>query len=184
MTKWRRVALTFLATICLGRWLPHPPNWTPVGSVAVIGGTYMGPWRTLGVVMVGVWVSDMVLNNVVYASPEWVWLTKGWLFLALGYAAMTFSSHWVSKYDDGYTGVVARATVGSWLFFMITNAGVWWGGSMYSTTIAGLTMCYLAGIPFLISAWMADVAFSVALKWVLERGIVKQIMTAGQTMPA
>lgn len=174
---WQRYAITYLVTICLGRWLPHPPNWTPVGSVAIVGGRYMGPWRTLAVVLGGVWVSDILLNQVLYASSEWVWLTKGWLFLALGYGAMTFSSHWLAKQCKGYRGVVLRATVASWLFFLLTNAGVWWGGSMYPGNWQGLMACYVAGYPFLMSAWMADVVFSVSLSWVSAHPKVRNALS-------
>jgi len=169
MKQWQRHALTFVATICLGRWVPHPPNWTPVGAVAIVGSDTMGPWRTCVVVLLGVWLSDLVINNLMMSSDQMVWLTKGWLFLAVGYVAMIVSSHYVSQMVRGYPGVVVRATVASWLFFLLTNAGVWWGASMYPLTLNGLMMCYVAGLPFLTMAWVADVVFSVSLCWVLRR---------------
>ena len=65
--------LGILAAIVVGaamsRLLPHPPNATAVGAMALFGGAYfMQRWQALLLPLVAMWLSDLVLNNVVYKA--------------------------------------------------------------------------------------------------------------------
>ena len=45
----------------------------------------------------------------------------------------------------------------------MTNFMVWATGSLYSHTIAGLTACFAAGIPFFQNQLLGDAFYTVAL---------------------
>ena len=66
--KWF-VLGTFVLLAALTRLLPHPPNFTPIGSMALFGAAYFSrKYLAFLVPILAFWVSDLVLNNVVYAA--------------------------------------------------------------------------------------------------------------------
>jgi hypothetical protein len=56
--------------------------------------------------------------------------------------------------------VIGYSLVGSVLFFLITNFGVWLGSSMYPQTGAGLIATYVAGIPFFQNTVLGTLFYS------------------------
>jgi hypothetical protein len=46
---------------------------------------------------------------------------------------------------------------------LLSNFGVWAGGTMYPKTIEGLMICYAAGIPFLKGTLLGDLFYSGVL---------------------
>ena len=55
------------------------------------------------------------------------------------------------------------ATVGSIVFFLITNLGSWFAMTEdYPRTLAGLVDCYIAGLPFFRNTLTGDLVFSAA----------------------
>jgi hypothetical protein len=59
--------------------------------------------------------------------------------------------------------VIAGAFASSAIFFLLSNFGVWAGGTMYPKTIEGLMICYAAGIPFLKGTLLGDLFYSGVL---------------------
>jgi hypothetical protein len=61
-------------------------------------------------------------------------------------------------------GALAVAALASSLsFFLITNFMVWATGQLYPRSMAGLSACYLAGIPFYRNQALGDVVYTVAI---------------------
>lgn len=144
------------------RLLPHPPNFVPVGAMALFGAAALPKkWLAVAVPLVAFYLSDLVLNNVVYGqyyegfylgvSP---WVYGGlMLMILLGMGVLRSRSFsWLR---------VGGAAVGATLvFFLVTNFGVWAGGLMYPKTAAGLMAAFAAGLPFLVSSLLANLLFS------------------------
>jgi Family of unknown function (DUF6580) len=56
------------------------------------------------------------------------------------------------------------ATLGSgFLFYAVTNFGVWAAGDLYPRTAAGFAACYIAALPFYGNQIAGDLIFSGAL---------------------
>ena len=49
----------------------------------------------------------------------------------------------------------------STLFFLVTNFGVWAGGTMYEMSFAGLVTCFVAAIPFYGYSLAGDLAYTL-----------------------
>jgi hypothetical protein len=75
------VLLIFLAT--MSKLVPHPPNFAPIGGMTLFGATYFTKryWAFI-VPFVSMWISNLVLNNVVYGQyfDGFVWFptASGW----------------------------------------------------------------------------------------------------------
>jgi len=59
--------------------------------------------------------------------------------------------------------VGGAALMGSVLFFIITNFGVWLVGSLYPKTLAGLFSCYVAAIPFFRNTLAGNTVYTLVL---------------------
>ena len=51
------------------RLLPHPPNFAPIGAMALFGAAYFSQrYLSFLIPIISMWLSDLVLNNVVYKT--------------------------------------------------------------------------------------------------------------------
>ena len=51
------------------RLIPHPPNFTPIGTMALMGGAYLGrKWLVFLVPILALYISDIILNNFVLSQ--------------------------------------------------------------------------------------------------------------------
>ncbi len=140
------IGLILLAA--LSRLIPHPPNFSPVEAVALFGGAYFGSRRVaLWVPLVAMFVSDLalgLLNGGIYAE---YFLSAGFLLVYLCIALSTVLGFGLRGRVSAER-VFGYSLLGSVLFFLVTNFGVWLGSSMYPPTAAGLVATYVAGLPF------------------------------------
>ncbi len=150
-------------------WLP---NFSAIGAIALLGATYLkGPNRFL--IPIGLfWISDMVLNNVFYSEyfesfqlfgDYWV-LGSILLIGVLGYFVLQKRS--ILR--------LACASIGAaLLFYLVTNFGVWAGGTLYPKDAGGLLASYIAGIPFLKNTLLSNLfygfVFFGAYEWLANR---------------
>lgn len=59
--------------------------------------------------------------------------------------------------------VLGAGVLASILFFLITNFSVWLGSTTYPQNIAGLMLCYEAGIPFFGNTLAGDLFYCAVL---------------------
>lgn len=148
------LAVGLLVVAAFARLLPHPPNMTPLVAVALFGGATLSTGLGIAVPLVAILASDLVLglHDVVAFTWGSVLLT-----VMLGW--------WVGRRPR--TGRIAGgAVLGSTLFFLVTNFGVWLlghGGTMYPRTPAGVLECYVAALPFYRNALIGDLGWSLGL---------------------
>lgn len=159
-----RLAIAFVFAAALTRLLPHPDNFTPIGAMALFGAAYFNRQAlTLAIPFVALFVSDLILNNVVYRQyyPEFTLITSWWIYAAFGLVMLSGRLLLRTSVTPGR--VVAAALVSSLLFFLVTNFSVWAETTMYPKSFNGLLACYTAGLPFLKNTIMGDLFFSAVL---------------------
>lgn len=134
----------------LSRLLPHPPNFTTLGSSALFaGGKLPRPWNYL-LPLAALALTDLIIGlhgtmPYVYGSVALIiWLGERFL-----------------KKEPTTRRLLVIALASSTLFFLITNFGVWASTTMYPKTAAGLLESYLMGLPFWRNMLAADVIFTV-----------------------
>lgn len=159
------------------RFLPHVPNFTPIGAMLLFCGAWMGAKR-LWFPMAAIIASDFLLNGLVlHAAPgaDQYFQWAGWLvYLVLGL--------WLLRGSVKPLRVAGTTVLGSAAFFAISNFGVWAAGLLYPRTAAGLAECYIAGLPFAYRMAAGDLCF-VALMfgvyaWARQRAARRAAATA------
>ena len=170
------VVFGLVALAVLSRWLPHPPNFSPLIGIALFAGARFDSKKlAIGVPLLAMIISDVALGwhstlPFVYGGMA-VLALAGWLALK------------PSRF--GWTRLGAVSTFGAIFFFVVSNFGVWATQDLYSQSLTGLVACFAAAIPFfpatLGSAWVysfALFALSAAADLRFERSPLGEVKTS------
>jgi hypothetical protein len=149
----RLIALvTAIVVAAALRLVPHPPNFTPIGAMALFSGAYLGRKALAFAAPLGaLLLSDVVLGF--YHGQATVYFSVA-LIVMIGMVALSR----VSPLRVG-----AAAILSSVLFFVVTNFGMWLFSGFYPHTIAGLETCYVAAIPFFQNTIAGDLFYATLL---------------------
>ena len=154
----------------MSRLLPHPPNFAPIGGMALFGAAYYAKryWAFI-IPIVTMWISDLVLNNVVYGQyfDSFVWFYGGSLFTYGAFALIALLGLRMLK-RVRIPALLISAVGASVLFFLVSNFGVWCSSGMYPHTAGGLWTCYAAGLPFFQNTLAGDLVYTALLFGVFE----------------
>ena len=143
------------------------PNFSAVGAIALLGATYFKGVSKWMIPIALLWISDLVLNNVVYAEyyDSFQFIGSTWVygaFLLTGIVAY-FIMRKASWFRLGVAGLTA-----SIIFFVVTNFGVWMTSGMYTLDTSGLVTCFTLAIPFFINTLLGNLFYSFLLFGIYE----------------
>ena len=140
------------------RFLPHAPNFAPIGAMALFGGAKLNKKYALILPLAAMIVSDYFIGFYSWQIMASVYGS----FLIYGLLGL-----WARK-NGGWLKIGGATLAGSILFFLITNGAVWAFSSMYPHTLVGLFACYAAGLPFWRNTLLGDVFFTAVFFGVYE----------------
>lgn len=129
------------------RLIPHPANVAPIAAMALFGGMYVDKKYALVIPLLALFLSDSVIGF--YNGMPFIYGS----FLLIG-ALGLLSRRYLSPQI-----IILTTFLSSFLFFLITNFGVWLLGSIYPKTIEGLLLCYTAALPFFRNTIVGDFLF-------------------------
>ena len=162
------------------RLLPHPPNLTAIGSMALFGGAYFGKkYLAILIPFLALFLSNLVLDNIVYAqyydgfvlfSPNSLWVYGSILLIAL------LGMGLLKKVT--MPKVLVGALSATAIFFLLTNFGAWLSNPIYTKDLSGLLQSYFAGLPFLTNSLIGNLVFSTALFGIYHFATHRKIQTA------
>jgi hypothetical protein len=132
------------------RLLPHPPNFAPIAAMALFGGVYLNKKYALILPLLALFVSDLFLGF--YGAPMMSFVYGS--FFLTGCIGIFLKSH------KRPAVIIASALFSSLLFYLITNFGVWFTGTMYPKTLTGLVNCYVMAIPFFRNTIIGDLIYT------------------------
>lgn len=154
----------------LSRLIPHPSNFAPIGAMALFGAAYYSKrYLAFLVPIFSMWISDLILNNVVYGAyfDHFVWFYSGSIFTYGAFALIVVFGMFSLK-KIRVMNLALSALSASGIFFVVSNFGVWLSSGMYPHTFGGLTACYAAGIPFFHNTILGDFVYTGAMFGIFE----------------
>lgn len=161
------VIVLLIVAAALSRLLPHPYNFTPIGAMGLFGAAHFTKrYMAFVVPFAAMWLSDLILNNVVYANmyPEYYngfqWFGNTSVYLSFG---LIIILGFVLLRKIKVVNVLLASLAASVLFFLITNFAVWMGSLAYPQNAIGLMTCYAAGLPFFGNTLLGDLFYSGVL---------------------
>lgn len=157
------------------RLLPHPPNMTPIGAMALFGGAYFGKkYLSLIIPFAALFLSNLVLDNVIYAefNEGFVLFRPTTLAVYGAIGLIAFMGSGLLKQVTA-SKVVVGALSATAIFFLVTNFGAWLTSPIYTKDFSGLMQSYAAGLPFLRNTLIGDLVFSGALFGIYQLAFAK-----------
>ncbi|MBI5123401.1 hypothetical protein HZA75_06105 [Candidatus Roizmanbacteria bacterium] len=139
------IVIILLAVIV--RLIPHPPNFAPIGGLALFSGANFKKKSALLIPLAAMFVSDIFLGF--HKTIPYVYVS--FIIIAL-IGRLIKSNKWQS--------LLKASLISSVLFFLITNFGVWATGSMYQKNLSGLMQSYAFGIPFFRNTLTSDLFYT------------------------
>jgi hypothetical protein len=134
------------------RLVPHPWNFTPMMAIALFAGSHARKTSTAVLAtLFALALSDALMG---FYPGFWYVYAAALIPVLLGR---------LIRNRDGVGAIAGAALASSLSFFLITNFMVWATGQLYPRTMAGLSACYLAGIPFYRNQVLGDAVYTVAI---------------------
>jgi hypothetical protein len=151
-----------IAVAITSRLLPHPPNFGPIGALALFSGACFASKRmAFFVPLAAMLLSDLMISLM---SGDLSLGLHGLIPIVYGTFALSVClGFWLRRRRRRIMPIAAGVLASSILFFVLTNFGVWALGSWYLKTWEGLVACYVAAIPFFHNTLLGDAAYAVVL---------------------
>lgn len=165
----------FVVVAALARLVPHPPNFAPVGAIALFGGAmFASRGLAFAVPLAAMLLSDVAIE---FAGGT------GFHALAPAIYACFALTTWLGTalhQRRRVVPIVVSSLIAATLFFVVTNFAVWLMGHLYPLTVAGLLQCYVAAFPFFGNTLLSQALYGAVLfggSWVLERSSASVVQT-------
>ena len=155
-TKFVAAAVVLAA---LSRVLPHPYNFTPIGAIALFGGTFLKNKKMAFIIPIAVLLfTDLLLQMI---NPGYAFY-KGWIWVYGTFALIIPLGFYLRK-KVNIQNIAIASLAGSVIFFIVTNFVMWVASGFYPLTTAGLIDCYMKAIPFFGGTLMGDLFYNAIL---------------------
>ena len=143
--------LSAFVFILVFRYLPHPPNFTPVLALTLYSSKYFG-LRSSPFVIMAFALSDFFIGFHHLLIFTW--------------GSLAFISI-IGTFGKSFLTRLFLLILSSLIFFVCSNFGVWLFSDFYTKDINGLLQCYVLAIPFftntIISTFIFGMLFEICI---------------------
>ena len=143
-------AIVFTAAFL--RLIPHAPNFSPIGAIALFGGAYLNrKYLAYLIPFAALLLSDVFLG----------FYGIGMLVTYGAFAVSIFLGSQLKKNLTWYN-VAFASVVSSVSFFLITNLVFFYpsAAGLYTQNLSGVINCYTAGLPFFQNTLVSDLVYN------------------------
>ncbi len=162
-------------------------NFTPIGAMALFGGTYFtGRTKSFLFPLLALLISDILVMRLFYPDQRSGLLYPGWIWTYAAFALMVFIGRKVKKVTA--KNVLIAAVSAAMAHWIITDYGVWLAGGIDITTrkplardLHGFVQCYLQALPYLKNMLLGNIVYCIILfggfEWLQNRYTVLKPQT-------
>lgn len=168
--KQQNIRFVTLVTIILAaafsRIVPHMPNFSPMDAITLFAAAHFArKWQAFVIPLVAMWLSSLFIDNVIYGAYQkgFAWIYPGFHWQYLSYFLIALMGLAAFRKGTSFLKLVTTGFAAGAIFFLVSNFGVWAGGTLYARNLAGLIACYTAAIPFYQGTLLGDCFYMVAL---------------------
>ncbi|MEC8636415.1 MAG: DUF6580 family putative transport protein, partial [Bacteroidota bacterium] len=137
------ISLIFFAI--LSRFLPHPPNFTPIAAIALLSTKgFTNRWLMFLIPIMSLFISDLFLG--LHATIPFVYAS---------FVLITLLGSYVKKIN------ISAVLLSSTIFFLVSNFGVWL--IQYPISFEGIIECYTLALPFFLNTVLGDLFYGSLL---------------------
>lgn len=158
--KYLQITIGIFLALAASRFIPHPPNFTSLIALSFYVPIF------LGLIYLPALILCFVITDYFIGFHSAIFFTWGSiLFISL------ISKYFASTIITRLSG----AFIGAFLFFLITNFGVWTNGA-YGYTLSGLISCYLLALPFFGNTLIATILYSTIIETIFRYSSIKKLI--------
>ena len=134
------------------RLLPHPPNFTPIFTMALFGGAYLSKKKLAFLLpLAAMLISDLFIG---FHSS---------MLVVYGSIAIITSLGFLLENRVRPSTIIGASLLGSLIFYLISNFAVWATSGMYPPTPSGLVSSYVAALPFFKNSLISGLFYSALM---------------------
>ena len=156
--NYLKVSIGIFLALAASRFIPHPPNFTSLLELSFYIPVLLGI-RYLPALLLSFAITDFFIGF--HGLTLFTWGSV----IIIGLLSKYFVQSIISR--------ISGALIGSLVFFLITNFGVWSLGA-YGYTINGLILCYTLAIPFFSYSLISTFIFSGIIETVYKFLLIKK----------
>tara|TARA_X000001036_G_C20514245_1_gene739415 strand:- start:217 stop:729 length:513 start_codon:yes stop_codon:yes gene_type:complete len=142
--KFFLTSIGIFFALAASRFIPHPPNFTSLLALSFYVPVIFGI-RFIPILILSFALTDFIIGY--HTGTHWTWGSV----LLIGLASQYFNKNFYWRLNG--------ALLGSLIYFIVTNFGVWVSG-MYGYTAIGLLTCFVLAIPFFGYSLISTLIFS------------------------
>jgi len=151
LNKHNLIITGFIILGVLTRIIPHPPNFTAVGAVALFGGAFFSNKKLSFLIPISIMlISDLILG---YSMS---------LAVYISFMIMVCCGFFLKQNQNGLR-IINITILGSLIFFIVTNLSVFLTSSLYPKNIIGLIECYTLAIPFFLNTIIGNIIYTLIM---------------------
>ena len=141
--------ISLILILAFARLIPHPPNFTPIIAVAIMSSYF---FRNI-LLSCTVIIISMLLADI------FIGFYKNIFFVYLSLLLITYIFSHINR-KIKLKNLFIFGLLGSIIFFILSNFGVWILSEMYEKNLNGLINCYLLAVPFFVNTLLSTIIFS------------------------
>ena len=146
--NYLKFSLGIFFVLAASRFIPHPPNFTSLIALSFYIPIFLGI-RFIPALLVCFVITDIIIGF--HALTLFTWGSV----VLIGLIPKIF--------NQSITYRIFGCIVGAFIFFLITNFGVWLIGS-YGYSLNGLISCYILALPFFGNTLIATIIYSFLIE--------------------
>lgn len=146
--KYLKFSIGIFLALAVSRFIPHPPNFT-----SLIALSFYVP-AIFGLRYIPITLICFVLTDIIIGIHSTIFFTWGSIIF-IGFISKYFNNNFFKR----FSGVL----IACFIFYLVTNFGVWLSG-FYGYNINGLLTCYILAIPFFGNTLAATIIYSLVIE--------------------
>ena len=150
--NYLKIAIGVLIALSASRFIPHPPNFTSLLALS-----FYIP-AVFGIRYIPIVVLSLLFTDLIIGFHSTILFTSGSVIL-IGLISKYFNKSIIFRIFGAFIGAV--------IFFIVSNFGVWLGGS-YGYDFNGFIACYILALPFFGYSVLSTLIFSVAIETIYK----------------
>ena len=157
--KYFKISLGIFCALAASRFIPHPPNFTSLLALSFYVPAALGI-KFLPALIISFFITDLFIGF--HSLTLFTWGSV----IIIGFVSKFFLSTMISR--------ISGSLLGAFIFFVLTNFGVWIFGN-YDFTINGLLLCYTLALPFFAHSLISTFIFSSLIEGILKINFIKTL---------
>lgn len=151
--KYLKISFGILLVLSASRFIPHPPNFTSLLALSFYVPALLGA-RYIPALVLSFLITDIFIGF--HSTLLFTWGSV----VVIGLFANHFNETILRRISGALTGAV--------IFFIISNFGVWTGGS-YGYSFSGLLVCYTMALPFFAYSLISTFIFASLIETAISK---------------